>query len=419
MSELRYRRPDEATSATVDRPQRQDSPYQQSRRTELPGDARSVRDDSDGYDADADFKHPVPKPPGYLPDDNGGNSASRATLHWRGDHDARHGGHDEGIDLPHEDLVEKPLLREGGQCDAPRAVVDRPDFCDPTDRHSPDRYGDPLTHPDGSRIPCFDGPPRRNQTGQGWPGDCGIIATLGAIAAYQPDEITRRIRPREDGSYQVTLSETRASGGVTEPTGQDIELTITPELPVRDVDPATPACAQIEDGTGWCAIFEKAFAGVDQTWTAERRAAWETDWADMCAQDQARNAERPRSGEAATGYLRLHEGTTPWERAEALTQLTGQTAVVREFPSGRDEWAINRIIRAQLTENKPILVNSREEAYEGEVLPHGLTAGHVYEVTGVKEGRIILRNPWNKDHPEPMETNEFACNMGRYYSTLM
>jgi hypothetical protein len=43
----------------------------------------------------------------------------------------------------------------------------------------------------------------------------------------------------------------------------------------------------------------------------------------------------------------------------------------------------------------------------------------VYEVTGVKEGWIILRNPWNKDHPEPVETNEFACNMGRYYSTLM
>src|ERR1700721_373666 len=132
MSELRYRRPDEATSATVYRPQRQDSPYQQSRRAKLPSDARSVRDDSDDYDADADFKHPVPKPPGYLPDDNGGNSASRATLRWRGDRDARHSGHAQRSALPRrEDTVEEPRPREGDQDDPSRAVVDRPDFHDP------------------------------------------------------------------------------------------------------------------------------------------------------------------------------------------------------------------------------------------------------------------------------------------------
>src|ERR1700722_7862159 len=100
MSELRYRRPDEATTAAADRPQRQDSPYQQDPRAERLTDARPIRDYSERYDADADFKHPVPKPPGYLPDDSGGNSADRATLRWRGDRDARHGGHAEGTDLP-------------------------------------------------------------------------------------------------------------------------------------------------------------------------------------------------------------------------------------------------------------------------------------------------------------------------------
>src|ERR1700722_8326940 len=125
MSELRYRRPDEVTSAAAaDRPQRQDSPYQQSRRTELPSDARPARDNSDDYDADADFKHPVPKPPGYLPDDNGGNATGRATLRWRGDRETRHGGHAEGTDLPRrEDLAEKTLPREGEQGDTPQMVV--------------------------------------------------------------------------------------------------------------------------------------------------------------------------------------------------------------------------------------------------------------------------------------------------------
>ena len=182
-----------------------------------------------------------------------------------------------------------PRLREGDDSDdAPCAVVNRPDFRDPLDDRSPDRYGTPLTRSDGTRIPCLDGLPRREETSQGWVGDCGIIATLGAVAAHRPDEITRRSAPpREDGSYQVTLNEARGSDGVTEPTGRDIELTVTPELPVNDDDPGTPACAQAEEGTAWCAIFEKAFAGIDQTWTVERRVAWMDAWAGLCAQDQA------------------------------------------------------------------------------------------------------------------------------------
>jgi hypothetical protein len=298
-------------------------------------------------------------------------------------------------------------------------VVARPPFRDPTDKRPPDRYGDPLTGPDGTRTPCFDGPPRREQTRQGWAGDCGIIAALGSVAAHRPEDITDRIRPQDDGAYEVILSETLRFGGVTEPTGRDVKLSVTPELPVHDEDPDAPACAQTQDGAAWGAIMEKAFAGVDQTWTAERRAMWEHDWDLLCAQDRAANMANPRSGPTPDGYVRMHQGTTAWERAEALTQLTGQPAVVCEFPEGNEEWRINRIIRAQLDDGKPVLVSSRPEAREGEKLPSNLEPGHVYEVSGIEKGRILLRNPWNEKHPEPMETDEFARNMSNYYSTLM
>jgi hypothetical protein len=298
-------------------------------------------------------------------------------------------------------------------------VVDRPSFHDPTAKYPPDRYGDPLTRPDGSRVPCFDGPPRREDTRQGWAGSCGIIAALGAVAAHKPEEITRRIRPQEDGAYRVTLSETERHGGVTIPTGRDIELTVTPELPVRNEDPGTPACAKIQEGTAWCAVAEKAFAGIDQTWTAQRRAEWEHDWAGICAQDRVDNVKRPHSGPAPDGYVRMNQGTLPWERAEALTQLTGQPAVVREFPAGRDEWAINRIVRDQLAAGKPVLVGSREKTHIRERMPHGLEPEHIYEVTAIEKGKILLRNPWNKDHPQPMETAEFARNMNPHYATLI
>jgi hypothetical protein len=422
MSELRYRPPETAT--VPDRPRHPDSPRRPDRQvTERP--APDAHDDGADYDADAQFKHPVAKPDGYLPDDTGGAALAPAAPRARGEWFTRR---DDPNLARRKDPSEAPALREVTDADRPdrtdrtdrvRVVVDHPDFHVPTDSHSPDRYGDPLSRPDGTRVPCLDGPPRREETRQGWAGDCGIIATLGAVAAHQPENITRRMRTLEDGSCQVTLSEARQCGGVTEPTGREIELTITPDLPIRDDDPGTPACAKVQGGTSWCAVMEKAFAGVDQTWTTERWASWQDDWAEMCAQERAGNAEYPRSGLAPTGYVRLHQGTTPWERAEALTQLTGQPAVVREFPCGRDEWIINRIIRAQLADDKPVLVSSREKMHKREVLPHNLEPEHVYEVTGVEKGKILLRNPWNKDHPQPMETDEFARNMSRYYSTLI
>lgn len=93
--------------------------------------------------------------------------------------------------------------------------------------------------------------------------------------------------------------------------------------------------------------------------------------------------------------------------------------MVREFPEGRDEWKINRILRAQLADGKPVLVDSRKKTHDNERMPHRWEAEHVYEVTGIEKGKILLRNPWNYRNPEPMETDEFARNMSRYYSTLM
>lgn len=216
----------------------------------------------------------------------------------------------------------------------------------------------------------------------------------------------------------MSLSETRWTDCGAAPTGRSIDLTITPEMPVYDDDPATPACAMTEDGTSWCPVVEKAFAGVDQTWATERRVAWLDGWTLLCAQDQVNNVKNPRSGPAPDGYVRLHQGTTPWERAEILTHLTGQESVVRQFPASPEEWRINRIIRAQLEDSKPVLVSSRAKTYDQESLPHDLEPAHVYEVTGVDKGRIVLRNPWNYKQPEPMETDEFACNMQPWYVTL-
>src|SRR5690349_21057182 len=95
VSELRHRRPDEAASARDgprrQDPSRQDSPGQDSPRqhreySERTGiDVRPDRNDGGGYDPDAAFKRPVPKPPGYLPDDTSGRTSVWVALRRRGD----------------------------------------------------------------------------------------------------------------------------------------------------------------------------------------------------------------------------------------------------------------------------------------------------------------------------------------------
>jgi hypothetical protein len=375
-----------------------------------PADAPAVRDDVRRYDADAEFKRGVAKPPGYLPDDTGRLSP-------------RSGAPGRPIELHHDERAPREAPRpsdahEINEGDSPRTAVDHPPIHDPFGEDSPDRYGHPLTRPDGSRIPCFNGPPRREQTRQGWAGDCGIIATLGSVAAHRRDDITSRVRQDPDGTYNVLLSEARLTDCGAVPTGESVELAITPDLPIYDKDPAAPACAKPEDDSAWCPVLEKAFAGIDQTWTTQRRVAWLDEWASLCAQDREGGVEDGRSGPAPEGYARLNQGTNAWERAEALTQLTGEESVVRRFPAGDDEWRINRIIRTQFEDGKPVLVSSRRELYDYEILPHGLQADHVYEVTGVEKGKILLRNPWNKEHPEPLETDEFARNIQPRYTTL-
>jgi hypothetical protein len=415
--ELRNRRPPDTPAAEpVRAPDRREPPDGPER---PPGrrlaDGRPVRPEAPGYDANAEFKKGVPRPPRYSPDDTGepaghdragrGPAAAIRGREWH---------HDERATA---EMPARREVQERDSLDTPRAVVDHPDFRDPRDRFSPDRYGDPLTRPDGTRVPLFDGPARRQQTRQGWVGDCGLIAALGAVARHRPGDISDRVRERFDGSYQVRLSEARQTSTGASPTGRDVELTVTPELPVSARRPDSPAGAKAQDGASWAPVMEKAFAGVDRAWTGERRDAWRGEWAHMCQEDLRDGVTNPHTGPAPEGYVRLNQGSTAWDRAEMLTQLTGQEAEVREFPAGREEWKINQLIREQLTDGKPVLVTSRP-ARKGEILPHNLKPSHVYEATGVEKGKIILRNPWNHKHPEPMETEEFARNMSRYYSTL-
>ena len=348
MSELRHRRPDEAAASAPDGPRRQDpprqdspgqdspgqdSPGQDSLRQDSPGqdsprqdreysertgiDVRPDRNDGGGYDPDAAFQAPGAQATGL--------SARR---HRRPDISAwsRSAGVATGSPSPANGTTLTRLpIPAGGKPRRVRHACGRETTATMAarGRRPPTRtfatrstiarrtcYGMLLTRSDGTRIPCLDGLPRRDQTRQGWAGDCGIIAALGAVAAHRPEELSHRVLPQEDGSYQVTLTEARGRGSHRANRAGDRAHRYAGTAG-HDENSGTPACAKAQESTAWCAIFEKAFAGIDQTWTVERRVAWMDGWAGLCAQDQADCPEKQRSGPAPTGYVRMHQGTTP------------------------------------------------------------------------------------------------------------
>ncbi|MEV0662731.1 C2 family cysteine protease [Actinomadura luteofluorescens] len=298
-------------------------------------------------------------------------------------------------------------------------TVDRPKFQDPKAKPEvvPDRYGTPLDQKDGTRTPLFNGEPRREQTRQGLLGDCGIIATLGAVAAYYPEAIRACVRETDEGNYQVRFYEAKYSTSRQrfEPTGRPITLTVTPELPIKDERPDKPAFARFtREKAAWVPVLEKAIAGTDQMWSVKRQDKANEMW----------NA-RGNSGDAPTGYVRLNQGSGFGERAELLTQLTGLPAKSVSFPDGYDNQgrSADRRLRddilKQLSQGKPVLVGTRELGENESRLPRKLVDGHVYEVTDIDDrGRLHLRNPWNNRHPEPMTIQEFKRGVKHFYSTL-
>ncbi|MFI1029651.1 hypothetical protein [Streptomyces sp. NPDC020951] len=296
-----------------------------------------------------------------------------------------------------------------------QSLVDRPDFQNQYALNArPDRYGTPLEREDGTRVPLFDGAPRREQTHQGSIGDCGIISTMGAVAGHMPDTIRDCVREREDGSYDVTLHETKyvATRDRYESTGRSINLTVTPDLPVFSKSPGEAGFARTaEVGVAWSAILEKAIAGVDQTWDDERRAKWDR--------------QHPQADSGTQGYVRLDDGSYGNERAELLTQITGRPSSTVDFPHGYDmqgrsaDRQLIEDIRGKLADDCPVLVGTVSRGASESPLAKDLISGHAYEVTKVDDrGFFHLRNPHNRNHPEALTLSEFKEYINHRYVTL-
>jgi hypothetical protein len=294
------------------------------------------------------------------------------------------------------------------EVESPQIVRDYYTNIPPTEQ---DRY---LTRDQSDPIPLFDGPPTRDQVVQNDIGDCGIVATLGAVAAHRPDAIRDAIEQVGDGEYEITLHEiTEATPAepVARPTGDVKTYRLNDELAVRTDDASQPLVGVGADSCGWAALLEKVIAAEDQTWDTSKRGDWDQAWTTQhkfaVDQDRANAGLDPSPHESPMGYNRLDIGSTAYQRADLLTKLTGEEAEVRHVPDERQgRQALLDEFQDRLSAGKPVLVGTRGRL-PGERLPDGIIGGHAYEVTKVENSQIHIRNPWGTLHPAPMDASTF------------
>nr|WP_306206020.1 toxin glutamine deamidase domain-containing protein [Actinoplanes sp. RD1] len=270
-------------------------------------------------------------------------------------------------------------------------------------------YGRVIDPATGQPVPLFNGPPTRHQARQGGVGDCGMIATIGAVAGHRPDLLSRMIQPNPDGTVDVVFHETSLPGALVTPTGRELRITVTPDVPLSSFNTAESAYArQVQVGASWAAVVEKAVAALDRTWTDARRDQW---------QDMYNRVTNTTDVAAPSGYARLTFGSLPLLQAELLSQLTGLPARTARFnPTAGVEPATEARLSSLLAAGNPVIVGSRG-AYPGGD-PFGLVPGHAYELAAVSQGQVWLRDPYDHRHPDPMTIREFLDSVNQSFAYL-
>ncbi|MET8148608.1 C2 family cysteine protease [Actinoplanes sp. NPDC049668] len=296
------------------------------------------------------------------------------------------------------------------------ATADRVTLPTPARHRSAPTYGRPVDST-GQHVPLFNGPPVREQVAQGELGDCGMLATLAAVVGHRPHLMNQLVRPNHDGTVDVVLHESSTPGGVTSATGRELRITVSPDVPAYGAAPADSAYAsQRKAQAAWASAVEKAIAAVDRTWSNARRDLWQDSWREWTGQNS------PNAG-APLGYGRLNVGSTPDLWAELLTQLTGEPArAVRFDRTPGTEPATEAWLGTLLAAGNPIIVSTMNESrYPAAIrtnLPFNLRAGHAYEVVGVGDGQVRLRNPWNTEHPASIPVRQFLDLMAADFAHL-
>ena len=211
--------------------------------------------------------------------------------------------------------------------------------------------------------------PSADDIDQGGTGDCYFLAALGAVAEVDPGIVRRMVRRNPNGTYTVSF---HPRGAWDVESDDTFEVTVIPEFANGLNEPPSNA------DEFYMQIIEKAWAqhggGYDKVASSRPAIA----------------LEMITGHESSGSHIGLLSSFDPIEDAlaegravTASTDLTGNTPTVR-LPDG----------------------SSAEVEISGQ---------HVFMVTGVRDGMIVVRNPWGGVNAEFLLTlHQFRANFSRY-----
>lgn len=220
----------------------------------------------------------------------------------------------------------------------------------------PELDGDALPHEyvDGELF--VDGISRDDVNQNGF-GDCYLLAALAALAENHPEVIRRNIRDNGDGTFTVTFYDAQ---------GRPIQVTVNAEI--------SGTGAFTENGELWVALYEKAYAQL-----------LESDY----------------GGDFWGGW-----------GAEDLVHLTGEVEVIRDADAG-DVQKVREWLRqgqavtvALFPDASTALGRALADRYRDKY-PQGLPEAHMWYVVGVRDGRVVLGNPWGAGLEITLTAEEF------------
>ena len=276
------------------------------------------------------------------------------------------------------------------------------------------QFGEPI-HPATvfGELPVISGRPSPVQVTQGNLRDCGLIASLRAIARNGLGDLAGMIRDNGNGTYTVRLHEAILVGNAAIPTRWRMKFTVTASVPH---DPQGAVLYARPHEALWGAILKKAMTGRDQRWSIYQHIVSYQDWSRQY-HSQAGSGDPIYA--APTGYHHIGNGSFPLEQALYLAQLTGRTAVVREFPEH-----LLQQLNSLLKNKNPIIVGTKSSAslrdagLSDKAKRLRLITAHAYEVVGAAGNQVILSNPHGTNDPAPIDIEDFQSLFTPVYAHL-
>lgn len=190
--------------------------------------------------------------------------------------------------------------------------------------------------------------PEQNDVDQRSVGDCGLQATLAAIAQKRPGFLRRMITENPNGSYTVTFQNK----------GRDpVKIVVQPEM-LYDAqgNPLTGFGDTPDDPNRnelWSVVVEKA------------AAQWRGGYKDI-------------------------QGRWPADWMEEITGASADRIEADDVESTND-------VQKLLDSGKSVTLSTQDpKDHPGmnDVKPKSLFGPHAYTVIGVKDGKVLLQNPW-------------------------